>query len=81
VADKLSPASAHGSLSQSGSSSMLSSNSNRPDDGLARFAGRTIVDTKIETGLLRFQAGQYRWPTAFGARRPKMVDKLEIKRG
>ena len=80
VPDKLSPASAHGSLSQSGLCSMLSSNSDRRDDGLVRFAGRTIVDAKIETRLLRFEAGQYQWPTAFGARRPKMVDKLEIKR-
>jgi hypothetical protein len=81
VPDKLSPASAHGSLSQSGLCSMLSSNSDRRDDGLVRFAGRTIVDAKIETRLLRFEAGQYQWPTAFGARRPKMVDKLEIKWG
>jgi len=81
VPDKLSPASAHGSLSQSGLCSMHSSNSDRRDDGLIRFAGRTIVDAKTKTRLLRFEAGQHQWPTAFGARRPKMVDKLEIKRG
>jgi hypothetical protein len=25
-----------------------------------------LVDAKIETRLLRLQAGQYRWPIAFG---------------
>ena len=80
VPDKLSPASAHRSALPIGLCSMIS-NSDRRDDGLTRFAGGAIVDAKAETRLLRFEAGQYQWPTAFGARRPKMFDKLEIKRG
>ena len=46
VPDEFSPASAHGSLSQSGLCSMLSSNSDRRDDGLARQRDRSIMRGK-----------------------------------
>ena len=47
------------------------------------FAGRAvgaIVDAQIKTGVLRFNTGQYQRPATFGAGRPKVVDKLKIKR-
>jgi hypothetical protein len=45
--------------------------------GLARCA---VVRAQIETGLLRFDASQYQRPSAPGAGRPEIVDKLEIER-
>jgi hypothetical protein len=49
-------------------------------DGFVGPALSAIIDAQIKTGVLRFDAGQYQRPAAFGAGRPKVVDKLKIKR-
>jgi hypothetical protein len=53
------------------------------DGSYDRFVGlamSAIIDAQIKTGVLRFDTGQYQRPAAFGAGRPKVVDKLKIKR-
>ena len=55
----------------------------RSDGSYDGFVGRAvsaIIDAQIKTGGLRFDTGQYQRPAAFGAGRPKVVDKLKIKR-
>ena len=49
-------------------------------DGFVGPAVSAIIDAQIKTGGLRFDTGQYQRPVAFGAGRPKVVDKLKIKR-
>ena len=49
-------------------------------DGFVGLAMSAIIDAQIKTGALRFDTGQYQRPAAFGAGRPKVVDKLKIKR-
>jgi hypothetical protein len=44
------------------------------------LAGRAIVCSQIKTGFLRFDLGQKQRSAAFGARRPEVIDKLEVKR-
>ena len=49
-------------------------------DGFVGPAVSAIIDAQIKTGVLRLDTGQYQRPAAFGAGRPKVVDKLKIKR-
>jgi hypothetical protein len=54
--------------------------SNGSYDGFIGPAVSAIINAQIKTGALRFDTGQYQRPAAFGAGRPKVVDKLKIKR-
>jgi hypothetical protein len=62
------------------SSSQKAPLSNGSYDGFVGLAMSAIIDAQIKTGALRFDTGQYQRPAAFGAGRPKVVDKLKIKR-
>ncbi len=54
--------------------------SDRRYDGFIGPAVSAIIDAQIKTGVLRLDTGQYQRHAAFGAGRPKVVDKLKIKR-
>jgi hypothetical protein len=49
-------------------------------DGFVGLAMSAIIDVQIKARLLWFDAGQYQRPAAFRAGRPKVIDKLELKR-
>jgi hypothetical protein len=44
------------------------------------FTRGTVIGAQVEAGFLRFDPGQYQRPSAFGARRPDCIDKLESQR-
>ena len=54
--------------------------SNGSYDGFVGCALSAIIDAQIKAGFFRLDTGQYQRPAAFGAGRPKVVDKLKIKR-
>jgi hypothetical protein len=49
-------------------------------DGFVTPAVSAIVDPQIKAGLSRFDTGQDQWLAAFGAGRPKVIDKRKIER-
>ncbi len=54
--------------------------SDRRYDGFVGCALSAVIDAQIKAGFFRLDTGQYQRPAAFGAGRPKVVDKLKIKR-
>jgi hypothetical protein len=48
-------------------------------DGFVGLAERAMVCAQIKARFLRFNPGQHQGLAAFGAGRPEIVDKFEIK--
>jgi hypothetical protein len=52
--------------------------SDRRDDEFGGLAERAIIRAQIKARFFWFDASQHQRPAAFGARRPEIIDELEI---